>query len=311
MRISVITATYNRRELLSRVFESLVEQQYDSIEWIVVDDGGSDRTGELISAFQKSAKFVIRYMWQTNAGKARAVNRGMDTATGELVCVVDDDDYFLPDVFRHVAEDYAEIADRDKVAALSYLTVDPGARVWGSRFPEERMISDHYECRINGRVWGDKCEFTKTKVLRDGSLRYFEGETRGGIGGDALFFFAVAAHYDTYYVNRPVLVKDYQADGISVNWRNKALQNTQLTTQYYAGYLNGRIRPSIRLRYMVAYVAIARFAGRRVHFSDMQSVSNRMLFCLSYLPGTALGWRWKLYKGGAIPQTTKWMCAKS
>jgi glycosyltransferase involved in cell wall biosynthesis len=311
INISVITATYNRRDMLRRVFKSLTEQQYDGIEWIVVDDGGVDNTAEVIGEFQQQARFVIRHIRQENAGKPTAVNRGLDLATGDILCVVDDDDYFLPNVFAQVVRDYAEIANLDKVAALSYLTVNPDGKVWGSPFPEDRAVSDHYSYRINRKAWGDKCEFTKIKALRAESLRYYEGNARGGIGGDALFFFAVADHYDTCYVNVPVLVKDYQPDGISVNWRRKALQNPQRTARYYAAYLNERIRLSVRLRYMIAYVAIARYAGRMVRLTEMRSVSNRILLCISYFPGIALGWRWKRYKSGAIPQATKWMSTKS
>ena len=46
MKITIVTATYNRRELLRRLFESLMAQDYRDIEWIVVDDGGSDNTEE-------------------------------------------------------------------------------------------------------------------------------------------------------------------------------------------------------------------------------------------------------------------------
>jgi glycosyltransferase involved in cell wall biosynthesis len=311
IKVSVVTATYNRHEMLARVFQSLVDQQYDDIEWIIVDDGGTDGSENVVGEFQRQAPFEIRYIRQENAGKPIAVNRGLDMATGDLVCVVDDDDYFLPGVFTQVVRDYAEIAELDKVAALSYLTVDPAGKVWGSHFPEERKISNHYQYRINRKAWGDKCEFSKISALRVESLHYFEGNARGGIGGDALFFFAVADKYDTFYVNSPVLVKDYQPDGISVNWRRKALQNPQRTERYYAAYLNERISPSIRMRYIVAYVAIAAYAGRAVRFSEMHSISNRLLLGVAYLPGLALGWRWRLYKNGAIPQAKRWMRAGS
>ena len=110
MKISVITATHNRRDMLRRVFQSLVDQKHDAIEWIIVDDGGTDGSEGVVAEFQRQARFEVRYIRQENAGKPIAVNRGLDMASGEMVCVVDDDDYFLPGVFPQVVRDYAEIA---------------------------------------------------------------------------------------------------------------------------------------------------------------------------------------------------------
>ena len=309
MMITVITATYNRRHLLRRVYESLLAQQTTDIEWIVVNDGGSDATPELVAALQTEAPFRIRYAWQENAGKPRATNHGLDLAEGDLVCVLDDDDYFLPGVFAQVFRDYAEIAGDQSIAALSYLTVDPQGRTRGVPFPLERKVSNHFEYRINRRTWGDKCEFSKLAALNRQNLRYFETEARGGIGGDSVFFMDFAEHYDTLYVNKPVLVKDYQADGISVNWRQRALRNPVRTARYYQAHLHVKLALGIRLRYMIAYAAIMRYAGQRLSFSQLEPLSNLLLLCLAWLPGLLLGARWKRYKSRSIPKSRKWMRA--
>jgi glycosyltransferase involved in cell wall biosynthesis len=305
--ISLITATYNRRELLKKLFDSLVAQQYPAIEWLIVDDGGTDHTEDAVAEFRRQASFPIRYLRLDNGGKPRAVNRGLEMATGDVVCVVDDDDFFLPDVFRTVARDFAEIADRDDVAGLSYLTADPAGRIWGRPFPRDGMVSDHFECRINRKIWGDKCEFTKADLIHRHGFRYYEGRKRGGMGGDALFHFAIAEMYRTCYRNAIVLIKDYQADGISVNWRRKALQNADRTAEYYAAHLNRRVRFPIRLRYMIAYVAILWYARRRIPWTTISARKMNLLFYLACLPGILLGARWRRYDRGPAPVTGKWL----
>jgi glycosyltransferase involved in cell wall biosynthesis len=307
MTITVITATYNRCNLLRRVYESLRAQQSAAIEWIVVDDGGSDATPELMGELAAEAPFSIRYIGQENAGKPRAVNHGLDLATGDLVCVLDDDDWFLPGVFAQVVRDYAEIARDERIGAISYLTVNPEGRTWGVPFPHERKISNHFEYRINGRTWGDKCEFTRLAALSARNLRYFEMAARGGIGGDSVFFLDMAEHYDTLYVNKPVLVKDYQPDGISVNWRRCALKSPLRTARYYKAHLNVRLALGIRLRYMIAYKAILFYAGKPLGFSEVKPFSNRLLLSFAWLPGLLLGARWKRYNDKIIPKTKKWM----
>jgi glycosyltransferase involved in cell wall biosynthesis len=296
---------------LTRLFASLVAQHYDEIEWIVVDDGGTDDTGDTIAQFRRDARFRVQFLRQSNSGKNVAVNAGLEIATGELVCIVDDDDLFLPDMFATVAKDYATIAGNGKVAGLSYLTIDQTGKVWGRRFPRDRMISDHFECRINQRIWGDKFEFTKSRVLRENSVRYPVTEMKGGFGADTVFFFRIAETYETCYVNRPVLEKVYRSDGISVNWRQGSLKNPQLTAKYYAAFLNSRVRLSIRFKYMIAYLAILWYSRQKLAIPQIQAPWNRLLFYLSYLPGIAVGFRWRGYRGKTPPQSRKWLRSKA
>lgn len=307
MIITVITATYNRRELLRRVFDCLVAQNYSAIEWIVVDDGGSDNSEEVVTKFKAEANFAIRYVRQENSGKPKAVNRGLDLASGDLVCVIDDDDYFLPDVFQQVARDYERIVERDDVGGLSYLAQDPAGKTWGKVFPDNYLISDHYQYRLNQNLWGDKCEFYKGRIYRESGIRFPVSSKRGGIGGDTLLHLAIADHFKTLYINTPALVKDYQEDGITVNWRRKALENPERAALYYSAHLNPRLLLKIRLRYMVAYVAIMAYARKKIVFSQIWPRSNWLLFLIAYLPGTALGWRWRMYNNGSVPQATKWL----
>jgi len=312
MKITIVTATYNRRDLLKRLFTSLEAQRYEDIEWIVVDDGGSDDTEEVVQAFRKSAAVDIRFLRKENSGKDATVNAGLDLAGGDLVAVIDDDDYFVPNVFRQIADDYAKIAEDDEVAGLSYLTQDPSGKVWGRMFPLNYMISDHFDCRINQKIWGDKCEFTKATVLRDNHIRFLATKTRGGFGADTLFLSSIAERFKTCYINTAVLYKNFYETGIAVNWRQKGLLNPELSAAYYACFQHRRVHLRIRLRYMVAYIAITYYAGYPLLPPSVQTPWNRALFVLAYLPGMMIGARWKKYrKSGSYPQARHWMEPKN
>lgn len=69
MIITVFTPTYNRSQLLQRLYESLVKQTYRDFEWIIVDDGSTDNTEEIVSEW--CADFSIRYYWKNNGGSIR------------------------------------------------------------------------------------------------------------------------------------------------------------------------------------------------------------------------------------------------
>lgn len=95
-KVSVIIPTYNRKEYLPRAIYSVINQTFKDFEIIVVDDGSSDETKEIVASFIKIFPDKIKYLYQENSGQPSALNRGIKVAKGEYVSFLDDDDVFLP-----------------------------------------------------------------------------------------------------------------------------------------------------------------------------------------------------------------------
>ena len=91
---SIIITTYNRANLISRSIESILDQTYTNWELIVVDDGSTDNTKEVISSYRDTR---IKYFYKENEERSIARNFGIDKAKGQYLCFLDDDDYYLPD----------------------------------------------------------------------------------------------------------------------------------------------------------------------------------------------------------------------
>jgi glycosyltransferase involved in cell wall biosynthesis len=91
-RISIIIPTFNRAAYLSEALESILSQVTDADEILLVDDGSTDRTCEIAARYAPR----VRYVRQDNAGKAVALNRGLELTDGEFVWICDDDDVLLP-----------------------------------------------------------------------------------------------------------------------------------------------------------------------------------------------------------------------
>lgn len=94
--ISVIIPTFNRALLLRRALASVLAQTRPCAEVIVVDDGSTDETGDVVTAFAGTAPGVIRLLRQENQGAAAARNRGIEAAGGDLLAFLDSDDWWQP-----------------------------------------------------------------------------------------------------------------------------------------------------------------------------------------------------------------------
>ena len=101
--VTVFTPTYNRAYILGDLYHSLQRQTCMDFEWLIVDDGSADDTKALVASWQgEKNPFPIRYVYQDNGGKCRAINRGLKEADGRLFFTVDSDDYLTDDAIEKV-----------------------------------------------------------------------------------------------------------------------------------------------------------------------------------------------------------------
>ncbi len=84
IKVTVFTPTFNRGNVLYRVFESLCAQTFKDFEWIIIDDGSNDNTKELVNSYILQNNFPIVYRYQENSGKHIAMNRAVEIARGDI-----------------------------------------------------------------------------------------------------------------------------------------------------------------------------------------------------------------------------------
>ncbi len=96
-RVSALIATYNYARYLPQCLGRVLNQTRPPDEIVVVDDGSTDGTPELMKQFPE-----VRYVYQQNAGKAAAFGRALSLSSGEIVCHLDADDYWEPDKLARV-----------------------------------------------------------------------------------------------------------------------------------------------------------------------------------------------------------------
>lgn len=91
---SIIIATYNRAKYINIAIESVIKQTVTDWELIIVDDGSTDRTRQIISPYLQDKR--IKYIYQENKERSVARNTGISSSKGEYICFLDSDDYYLP-----------------------------------------------------------------------------------------------------------------------------------------------------------------------------------------------------------------------
>lgn len=165
---TVFTPTYNRAHTLHRVYDSLCAQTLRDFEWIVVDDGSTDGSADLIAEWAKIADFPIRYFTQEHAGKHFAHNLAVREARGQFFMVFDSDDACVPHALERIAYHWNTIPDVDRHAffAVNGLCCDQHGAIVGDAFPRSPFDSNLREKRYVFRVRGEKWGAVATDVLR-------------------------------------------------------------------------------------------------------------------------------------------------
>lgn len=116
MRISIITATYNSASTVADTFESVLKQTYKDIDYFVIDGGSSDRTLDIIKEYQPKFGGRMHYISEKDRGIYDAMNKGISRCTGDVVGILNSDDYFTSDdVLQNVAQTFSSNETIDAV----------------------------------------------------------------------------------------------------------------------------------------------------------------------------------------------------
>lgn len=125
--ISVVLITFNYGQFLessiSKIFGQVVSEPLDLV---VIDDGSTDNTPEILDVLQK--RFQFSYILQANAGKAAATQKGIELATGDIICLLDADDWYLPGKLQETLRIFQQYPKVVHVASPAQIVWEDGSR---------------------------------------------------------------------------------------------------------------------------------------------------------------------------------------
>lgn len=219
--ITVFTPTYNRAYILPILYESLVNQSFKNFEWIIVDDGSTDTTKELVESFLSEKNIKIRYFLQENQGKHVAINNGAELAEGDLFFIVDSDDYLAQNALEILYARYLAIKENPKIAGIfiNYTNKNPKVThdTFNLRLPKEGIICTLTELNHQFQIRGEFATAIKTEIQKAYPYPIFEGEK---FCRESLVYRRIGKKYDFLFTSDKIYFADYLEDGLTVkSWK--------------------------------------------------------------------------------------------
>ena len=215
--LTVFTPAYNRAHTLPRTYESLLLQDCKDFVWLIVDDGSSDNTAELVRDWQKNDNgFDIRYIYKENGGMHTAHNTAYENIDTELNVCIDSDDCMAKGAVGKILTKWNEVKDLG-YAGLIGLDADLEGKLIGTGFPDgmtETTLMGYYAAGGSG----DKKLVYRTDVInRYPPYPVFEGERYVAL---AYKYRLIDQDYKLAVIDQVLCNVEYQADGHSTGmWK--------------------------------------------------------------------------------------------
>lgn len=225
-RITVFTPAYNRADLLPNLYASLLRQSSRDFQWLVIDDGSTDNTREVVEAWIREGKIDIQYVWKENGGLHTGYNKAIDCMDTELSICIDSDDYLTDDCIGTVLKFWDENKAED-IAGLIGLDIRPDESVIGGLLPDTRTVDPLWLTELDA---GDRKYVIRNDCYRKVyPMPVFEGEKNFN---PHYLVLKLCRDYKFLVLNKPLCVVNYQPDGMSANIFRQYFNSPNSFAQY-------------------------------------------------------------------------------
>jgi glycosyltransferase involved in cell wall biosynthesis len=224
---SVVTATYNRADILPRAVESVLDQTHGDVEHVVVDDGSTDDTPEVMARYDDDPR--VRYLrWAENRGANAARNEGIREARGRVVSFLDSDDEFAPDHLRRATETLDALPETVLGVYTSYAVVSDGEVV--DTFEADPGAVSYEDILLENRIGS----FSATTFRRSAFERVGYLDETLAARQDLDFYVRLLAEYEMHGIEEVLLWKHQREDSISADLDRKLRGHEQFLAKHGA-----------------------------------------------------------------------------
>ena len=213
--ITIFTPSYNRAYCLDQCYNSLVRQTNQNFIWLIIDDGSSDNTKELVQSWIDENIIEIKYHYQNNKGMHGGHNAAYDLIETELNVCIDSDDFMPDDAIEKILTFWDKADKNDEIAGLVGLDSYKNGEIIGKRMPnglEKSSLEDLYHIH---KIYGDKKIVFRTEVVNK-YRRYpiFKDERFVPLG---TLYLLIDKDYKLLCLDEVLCIVEYMEDGSSRN----------------------------------------------------------------------------------------------
>lgn len=275
--LTVFTPTYNRAHTLPRLFESLLRQTSKDFEWLVIDDGSTDNTKELIKSWMESSHFPIRYILQENQGMHGAHNTAYRNIETDLNTCIDSDDWMPEKAVENIINFWQKNGS-DTYAGIIGLDQYENGDIIGTKFPsglKETTLTE-FNTKIGN---GDKKLVFRSDIIKEyPEYPIFKDEKYVGL---AYKYMLIDKDYKLLTLNKPLVIVEYQQEGSSYNMYRQYWNNPKGFSFYRKTEMV--LAPSLKRKFISAthYVATSLIDKNKSFLSE----SPKKLLTLFAIPG--------------------------
>ncbi|WP_338449844.1 glycosyltransferase family 2 protein [Niallia oryzisoli] len=246
--LTVFTPTFNRAYTLHKCYESLTRQTSNDFEWLIIDDGSTDNTKEIVDGWIAENKVKIRYYYQENQGMHGAHNTAYEKIDTELNVCIDSDDYVPDDAVEKIVSFWKAFGS-NRYAGLVGLDATPDGKIIGTRLPNHLSASTLSDLHGKHKVKGDKKLVYRTELTKKvPPYPLFHGEKYCPL---SYKYILIDQECRLLLMNEVLCHVEYLADGSSLNIIKQYRKNPKgfsffrKTAMRYAPTYKDRLRESI------------------------------------------------------------------
>ena len=214
-KITVFTPTFNRAFCLGRVYDSMKRQTRRDFVWMIIDDGSSDGTRELVESWQREGLVSIEYIYQENLGMHGAHNTAYANIKTELNTCIDSDDFMPDNAIENILRNWEQVRAPHLAGIIGLDAYQSDGTVVGTQFPSHITESTLQDLHRIHKVTGDKKLVLRTDVVREfPPYPIYPEEKFVPLG---TLYLMIDQKYKLRCVNEVYCVVEYLAEGSSRN----------------------------------------------------------------------------------------------
>jgi glycosyltransferase involved in cell wall biosynthesis len=245
MEFTVFTPVFNGASTIDRVYKSLLQQTHTEFEWLIIDDGSTDYTADVIKSMIDENKVSIRFHRQNNMHKFFTLHEGISMASGYFFLIADADDEFEPGTLERLSATFKAMPSdiQDFLLGVNCLCKNGKGEIIGDQYPENLMISDHCEMHHRYNIKGEKWGMQRTEILR--KFRFSDEYFNNGYIPENVLWSSIAnAGYKIVFINEAL--RTYHNEGLRKSISTTGKKNIRVNSfgcmQDMKGELNTQLK---------------------------------------------------------------------